>query len=143
MSETKINIEHQTNETSVDVRRVAVGLGIAAAAAGGIMAAKLGFGGEAASAPELPHHTDKQVTFTLEQGGTVQDGAFAHAREQTPDLMVEQEGQIITSSREAARANGIPQPGDGFTLNIGEYDGKPGVDYKVTPQGVSSETENK
>ena len=139
MNPEKTKIRYEASETKINVRNVALGLGAVAALG---LAAKYGLGAESPSAPELSQRTDKQISFVLEEGGSVDGSAFAHAQEVSSNLSDTQRGQIVESSREAARANGIPQPGDGFTLNIGEYDGKPGDDFKVTPEGVSPETEN-
>ena len=142
MNKEKINIQHQTGETRINVRNAAIGLGAAAVVG---LTAKFGFGAEAAPTPELPERADPGLEFTIPQDGNVQDSAFEVLAQQRPDerITVDQEGQIIASSKQVVKINGIPQPGDKFTLNIGEYDGKPGVDYKVTPRGVSPETEEK
>lgn len=143
MNKNKIHINQTTEEEQIIVRRLKAGAGLAAVAVGGIVAAKIGMGSEASPAPELPHHTDKQVNLVIKAGDSVDGNAFQYMKDSHADLTDTQRAQLVESSRSAVKANGIAQPGDTFTLNIGEYDGKPGVDYKVTPHGESPDEQEK
>lgn len=132
MNPEKTKIKYEASETNINVRRaVAIG-GVAAVAAGGLFLAQ---GGESAPAQDrIPFDKGHAEPFTLGDGYTVNGSATAHAREIAPDLTSTQQGQINQSSVEVT-ANGIAQPGDTYMLNIGEYDGKPGVDFQVTRVG--------
>lgn len=133
MNPEKTKIRYEASETKINVRQaVAIG-GVAAVAAGGLF---LATGGEdQPSAERLAFDKGTSEPIKIAEKDTVNSLATKHAQEVNPNLTATQQGQINASADAYRKANGIPQPGDTFMLNIGEYDGKPGVDVQVTRVG--------
>lgn len=125
--------------------------GLLGAAFGGVIATGgvLGYNAIANDAPEEKFEPtlSSSVSFTLEAEGTVIGEALEETRFRTSDeqpypnvtqepLTSTQRNELIVSANNAVdnfegTARLIPQPGDKFTIDVGEFDGDDEKDVRV------------